>query len=249
MKNDNRPNHLVENIYQAKGRVGNKWGNIMNNKKNNIVQQLNDRLNHSCNPTPKLFKKSNDRYNYLSDMERYQKFSRVNASSCEKLPKGQLEIGLKNGAKGRNNPVANSIIIAKKGNSSAATPSKTCYTQKSWIPKNKSNLSLQEGRYEGGLCHNTDENHNESKLQIGYGKDVNKTLEEARYFRNGKNNNNPLQKKHTLATHNYSYQNLKKRENESSTLSGLSMRDEWTEIELYNGILSRMRKDYEKKTK
>jgi hypothetical protein len=43
---------------------------------------------------------------------------------------------------------------------------------------------------------------------------------------------NALRQKKAIAMHNYSYQNLNYKDNGSSCLSGLSNRDEWTEIQV-----------------
>lgn len=89
------------------------------------------------------------------------------------------------------------------------------------------------------------------KAKGGYKRHLNRTLEDDQpYFGKERRSMGPTYKKSpTLAHHNYSQNRIKRCDNESSTLSGLSVRDEWTEIELYNGILSKMRKEYEKKTK
>jgi hypothetical protein len=81
-----------ENVYDIKGREGNRWGSILGNKKDEIVNQLNDRLNNSSNPNPKKFQKSINRYNYALEGEDYTNVKNLNASSCEKLPQNRIDV-------------------------------------------------------------------------------------------------------------------------------------------------------------
>lgn len=45
--------------------------------------------------------------------------------------------------------------------------------------------------------------------------------------------------------HPYSHWNQNNKKKDSSTLSGLSMKDEWNEIQWYNGVLHKIKKDHE----
>jgi hypothetical protein len=93
---------LNENVYDVKGVERNRWGSILGGKKECIVNELNERLNNSCNPVPRKLKKGQHRYNYIQDGDQYSNYSRMNASSCEKLPKNKLEVNLKNNLDSRN---------------------------------------------------------------------------------------------------------------------------------------------------
>lgn len=74
-----------------------------------------------------------------------------------------------------------------------------------------------------------------------YNREMNRTLDENKPYESW----NETKNKQMPIGLNHSYQNLRPHDNESSTLSGLSLKDEWTEIQLYSGILSKMRKDHE----
>jgi len=184
---------------------------ISNTPKITEKQQSRNIMCHSYNTKDKCS------YSYTND--RYNKYGRVNASSCEKLPYGS---NLKE------NNLANSIMVAEN-ESRLITPTSTNYKGRAWIPKNKSNLSLHEVHDEKLLQiePNNKIMNSRNNLRWLYQKGLNKTLDQDQPY----------------------YQNKNGVKQDSSTLSGLSLQDEWTEIELYNGILFKMRKEYERKQK
>jgi hypothetical protein len=164
--------------------------------------------------------------------------SRVNAS-CEKLPRTRLITNDRD-------KHSNSIIIRKKNDTSIATPQKP-YTnvENTNIPRNKSNISLYEGHREDLLEPANPLVVNRLMPKSIYHKDLNKTINGDKVtFKDGRNSLNVVGKNPPIAYNTSSNKRIP-RDNESTTLSGLSMGDEWTEIELYNGILSKMRKDHE----
>lgn len=182
-----RSNNLVDNVYQIKGREGNRWGNVLNKKKHNIVDTLGAKLNDSWNPSTNAYKKSQNRYNYVQDIDNALNYNRVNASSCDKVKNQRLDIGLKNNGASRNNQVSNSIIVNKKENSKMTTPTRTCYNQGPWIPKNKSNISLQAENNEQPLISDLPKKYllnKESRNRWLYQKELNRTLEDDKpYFK------------------------------------------------------------------
>lgn len=125
-----------ENVYDIKGREGNRWGSILGNKKEGVVSQLNNRLNNSCNPDPPKFHKSINRYNYALEGEDYTNAKKMNSSSCEKLPQSRIDVSyqqindsaialnLKDNLNTRNK-VSSSIVVDKKAASTIMTPTRT----------------------------------------------------------------------------------------------------------------------------
>jgi hypothetical protein len=112
-------------------------------------------------------------------------------------------------------------------------------------------MSLQDRLYDRNSSNKLDTSMKQNvKSRLIPHKDMNRSLEDNQpYFKNDRRSINPAHMKKAIVSHNYSYQNLKTGEQDSTSLSGLSKKDEWTEIELYNGILSKMRKDHEVKMK
>ena len=245
--NDGNHNRsLMDNAYWNREKSKKRWGNMLSKKKDNIVSELNERLNNSVNPTQPLFKKSHNRYGGYGDADKYHIYNRVGAS-WEKLPKSKLEVLGNNDS--RNN-ISNSIVVGKTLNKQVS-PTKTWYNNK-WIPRNKSNISLHDSKQDDLVEQVGDKSLVIKGIQSRGGNKghLNRTLEDDQpYFGKERRSMNPSYKTPTIPHHNYSQHRIHKHDNESSTLSGLSVRDEWTEIELYNGILSKMRKDYEKQTK
>ena len=239
-------NQTLDNVYVDKGREGNRWSNILSRNKNNIVNQLTDKLNNSRNQQYFGYCKSNNRYTYNQENERVDSCCKINAQSCEKLPpKSKLDTSmLWNQGNSRNEWSMNSITVdAKKGNSTMTTPSRTAYN-KSWLQKNRSSSKLNEINKDHSLHLDAAKILNEKnniKSRCIYTKEMNRTLDEGKPY---ESSNECVNRKLPIGL-NHSYQNLQTKDNDSSTLSGLSLKDEWTEIQLYNGILSKMRKDHE----
>ena len=179
--------NLVDNVYQMKGREGNRWGNVLSKKKHNIVDAIGSKLNNSWNPTGNAYKKSQNRYNYVQDVDNTLNYNRINASSCDKINNNRLDVSLKNNGASRNNHVSSSIIVNKKGSSKMATPTRTCYNQGPWIPKNKSNISLQAEALDQPFKNDLPKKYilnKESRNRWLYQKGLNRTLEEEQpYFK------------------------------------------------------------------
>jgi hypothetical protein len=205
-------------VYQSKGREG----------------------NISWNPSSLLIanKTKNNRYGGIKYTALINTNNRVNAS-CEKLPRTRLIANDKD-------KHSNSIII-RKNDTSIVTPQKPYINvDNTNILRNKSNISHYEGHREDLLDPANPMVVSRLMPKSIYQKDLNKTnIDGDRVtFKDWRNSLNVLGKNPSIV-HNTSSNNRFPRENESTTLSGLSMGDEWTEIELYNGILSKMRKDHE----
>jgi hypothetical protein len=194
-------------------------------------QKCKDQSSH----TPKIgsnnSRRFSDNHNTLNknigigySNDRYKNYSRLNASSCEKLPYG-------NNLNRITNNVSNSIMIAEK-DSGLMTPISINSRSKPYMTKNKSNhslLDINDGKLlqiekTGSMTGSRARNY---KCLVQH--NLNKTLEQDQpYYQNNGNLNN---------------------RKDSSTLSGLSLKDEWAEVQLYNGVLHKMRKDYERKEK
>ena len=78
---------------------------------------------------------------------------------------------------------------------------------------------------------------------------MNRTLDEEKPNYKKKSTIDPAKNLSMVKAHNCSYQNLRTKDNDSVAFSGLSLKDEWTEIELYNGVLHDMRRNHEKQAK
>lgn len=164
-------------------------------------------------------------------------------ASCEKLPSAKLILNSRN----KN---SNSIIISTKKHETADGSQVKPYNDNdACIPRNKSNLSLSDSHRQDLLEHSNSLLVSRLKPKAIYQKELNRTLEDEKpYFKRDRRSTNAMRKNPTIA-YTSSSQHRIHQDNDSTTLSGLSMRDEWTEIELYNGILGKMRKDHEVQTK
>lgn len=90
----------------------------------------------------------------------------------------------------------------------------------------------------------------EYKNQLRSKLDMNRTLDEDKPgTKNKKSTIDATKNLNSMKAHNHSQGNLKCKDTDSVAFSGLSLKDEWTEIQLYNGILHNMRRDHEVKAK
>lgn len=144
-KLDEIPTSWMENVYQDKGREGNRWSNILSRNKQNIVSHLTDKINNSRNKRYFDNCKSNYRYTYLQDNRKTDSRCKVNTLSREKLPSNiKLESSMIwNKGDSNNDKSLNSIVVkGEKERSTLTTPIRTA-NSKSWLVKNNSSSKLQ----------------------------------------------------------------------------------------------------------
>lgn len=110
------------------------------------------------------------------------------------------------------------------------------------MQKNPSNVSLQNVNMDNSL-NRVGQKDTASRLEFksrNGKRTVVRTMNEEAPYQTKPGGSNLAAGK-TPANNSYSYQNLRVKEADSSTLSGLSLDDEWAEIQLYNGLLNNLK--------